>query len=348
MIQKTKNFNQQLKIKIFIVVNYIIIVFLIFNEQMARDIYVLSKQSSQQCFSSLGNFESIQHVNDSNKWDDIKQSRQDLMKKYHQFKTNEAKQTTLLTYQSQKVVIPKLENFDIKLNIQRENIMKAKDKENIKSSQQKQQEKLGSNSLRIRQESVYERLYNQRDTENKATKVFQKNLILEKSSQQQSKQILAHNTLIQKRSSDPSILMPISTLIKKTQKQQTVQQDQKNTLIQILREQQNTQEFYKMNISRQQVFQTEKNECSKQNQSAEIQNNINQSILPIKHCYFSLVNVDEKLQNKKVRSYSSEKNKMKLNNKSQKGNRAHTQGKQEIKNQQKINRLYEYILEGNY
>ncbi|CAD8074792.1 unnamed protein product [Paramecium sonneborni] len=318
---------------------------------MAKDIYVLSKQNSQQCFSSLGNFESIQHVNDSNKWDDIKQSRQDLMKKYHQFKTNEAKKTTLSTYQSQKVLVPKLENFDIKLNIKRDNILKINDKENITISQQKQQEKPGSNSLRTRQESVYERLYNQRDTENKAPKVIQKNVIPTKNSNQQSKYILAHNTLIQKRSSDPSILMPISTLIKKTQKQQIAQQqEQKNTQIQILQEQNNTQqEIYKVNISKQQIYDHQKFECSKQNQSAEIQTNINQSQLPIKHCYFSLINAEEKYQNKKVRSLSSEKNKVKQNFKSQKGgNRAHTQGKQEIKNQQKINRLYEYILEGNY
>ncbi|CAD8153175.1 unnamed protein product [Paramecium pentaurelia] len=317
---------------------------------MAKDFYVLSKQSSQQCFSSLGNFESIQHVNDSNKWDDVKQSRQDLMKKYHQFKTNEAKQTTLSTYQSQKVLIPKLENFDIKLNIKRDNVMKNRDKENIISSQQKQQDKPGISSQRIRQESVYERLYNQRDAENKVGRTVQKNHILINNSNQQSKSILAHNTLIQKRSSDPQILMPISSLIKKTQKQQILQQqNQKNIQQQMFQEQNNNQELFRVNISRQQISNPDnKNEYSKQNQSIEFQPNVNVSQLPIKHCYFSLINAEEKLQNKKVRSQSTEKIKTKQSLKSQKGNRAHTQGKQEIKNQQKINRLYEYILEGNY
>ncbi|CAD8158700.1 unnamed protein product [Paramecium pentaurelia] len=317
---------------------------------MAKDFYVLSKQSSQQCFSSLGNFESIQHVNDSNKWDDIKQSRQDLMKKYHQFKTNEVKQPNLSTYQSQKVMIPKIENFDIKLNIKRDTAIKNKDKENILCSQQKQQERSGSNSQRIRYESVYDRLYNLRDAENKGTKVVQKILNHNNNnSQKQSKSILGHNILIQKRSSDPSILMPISSLIKKTQKQQIdQQQDQKNTQNQIHNQQNNSQDLYRVNVSRQQVCHLEKNESIKQNQSTEIQSNLNLSQIPIKHCYFSLINAEEKLQNKKVRSLSSEKNKTKQSFKSQKGNRAHTQGKQENKNQQKINRLYEYILEGNY
>ncbi|CAD8158565.1 unnamed protein product [Paramecium octaurelia] len=316
---------------------------------MAKDFYVLSKQSSQQCFSSLGNFESIQHVNDSNKWDDIKQSRQDLMKKYQQFKTNEAKQTTLSTYQSQKVLVPKLENFDIKLNIKRDNVMKYRDKENITSSQQKQQEKSGMSSQRIRQESVYDRLYNQRDTEKKAGRPVQNKSILTNNSNQQSKSILAHNILIQKRSSDPSILMPISSLIKKTQKQQIVQQqDQKITQQQNFQEQVHSEEQYRINVSRIQEYHPEKKDSSKQIQPIEFQTNVNLSQLPIKHCYFSLINAEEKLQNKKVRSQSTEKMKTKQHLKSSKGNRAHTQGKQEIKNQSKINRLYEYILEGNY
>ncbi|CAD8145660.1 unnamed protein product [Paramecium octaurelia] len=317
---------------------------------MAKDLYVLSKQSSQQCFSSLGNFESIQQVNDSNKWDDIKQSRQDLMKKYHQFKTNEVKQSTLSTYQSQKVLIPKFDNFDMKLNIKRDTGIKNKDKENITSSQYKQQERPGSNSQRIRQESVYDRLYNLRDSENKGTKVVQKNLNSNTNhSQKQSKLILGHNILIQKRSSDPSILMPISSLIKKTQKHQLdQQQDQKSTQAQIDNQQNNFKDLQKVNVSRQQACHPEKNESSIQNQSAAVQSNLNSQQIPIKHCYFSLVNVEERFQNKKVRSLSSEKNKTNQSCKSSKGNRAHTQGKQEVKNQQKINRLYEYILEGNY
>ncbi|CAK77283.1 unnamed protein product (macronuclear) [Paramecium tetraurelia] len=324
---------------------------------MAKELCVLSKQSSQQCFSSLGNFESIQQVNDSNKWDDIKQSRQDLMKKYHQFKTNEVKQSTLSTYQSQKVIktqmkvlIPKIDNFDMKLNIKRDTVIKNKDKENITSSQYKQQERPESNSQRIRQESVYDRLYNLRDSENKGTKVVQKNQNPTINySQKQTKLILGHNILIQKRSSDPSILMPISSLIKKTQKHQLdYQQDQKSTQAQIHHQQNNSQDLFKVNVSRQQACHPEKKEISKQNQSAEVQSNLNSQYIPIKHCYFSLVNADERLQNKKVRSLSNEKHKTKQSCKSSKGNRAHTQGKQEVTNQQKINRLYEYILEGNY
>ncbi|CAD8145199.1 unnamed protein product [Paramecium pentaurelia] len=293
----------------------------------------LKKKNTQLCFNSLGFLHSIQFVNHIEKNDEIKQSHQDLMKKYYQSKTYEQKQTALSTIQSQKTLTSKFENISDTMNLKINNI-KQKEKENQFFRQPKISEIDQSNNQIPREKSFFSKLQTLKNCDKKPNS--------------QTKVISPNTTLMDKRTVDSNI-MPLSSLVRKSLKQKNqpqLLQISSNTLF--LKDEISGKGCFKQKSQSQQevqrYVQDEIEDTLQQKDKIDQEINHCSSQFVVKKCFFSLAQGCVEQQNSKTRSLSNEKGLNLQGPKVSKSNRAHTQGKQE---QKQINRLYEYILEGN-
>ncbi|CAK68828.1 unnamed protein product (macronuclear) [Paramecium tetraurelia] len=316
---------------------------------MAKEFQVLKlnspinqkKKSTQLCFNSLGFLHSIQFVNQMEKSDELKQSHQDLMKKYYQSKTYEQKQAALSTIQSQKTLTQKFENINDKLNLKL-NSNKQREKEN----QFFRQPKISEIDQSINQ------IPKEKPFFNKQIDIIRLHNLKEydKKSNTQSKVVSSNTALMDKRTLDPNI-MPLSSLVRKSLKQKNqpqLLQLSSNTLF--LKDEISGKVCFKQKSQSQQEVQRHVQDDLEDTlvQKDEIEKEINNCSpqFSVKKCFFSLMQgcVVLEQQNSKTRSLSNEKGVDIKGSKVSKSNRAHTQGKQE---QKQMNRLYEYILEGN-
>ncbi|CAD8064490.1 unnamed protein product [Paramecium sonneborni] len=297
---------------------------------MAKEVQVIKlnsptnikKQNTQFCLNSIGVF-------DSNQDDEIKKSHQNLMKKYY-----EHRQAALSTNQSQKILVSKCENLIDKMNF-KINTNKTKEKENSALRQSQNSDISVSNHLNGREKSCFKILQNSKDCN--------------KQDIPQTKVLSINNTQMDKHTSDSNILMPLSSLVRKSQRQKNqpqLLQIGSNALI--LKDQIAGQDYLKQKSQSQQ----ELHRCLQEEiedtlmKEQVINKEIKQSSqFNVKQCFFSLAQGYEGSQINKIKSSSIRKDMDLQRPQVSKSMRAHTQGKQE---QKQINRLYEYILEGNY
>ncbi|CAD8146099.1 unnamed protein product [Paramecium octaurelia] len=314
---------------------------------MAKEFQVLKlnspinqkKKNTQLCFNSLGFLQSIQFVNQMEKSDELKQSHQDLMKKYYQSKTYEQKQAALSTIQSQKTLPQKFENINDKLNL-KINSNKHREKENQFFRQPKILEIDQSTNQIPKEKSLF----------NKQIDIIKLHNLKEcdKKTNTQTKVVSTNTTLMDKRTLDPNI-MPLSSLVRKSLKQKNqpqLLQISSNTIF--LKDEISGKVCFKQKSQSQQEVQRYVQDEIEDTlvQKDEIDKEINNCSpqFAVKKCFFSLAQGCLEQQNNQARYSSYEKRVDIKGSKVSKSNRAHTSGKQE---QKQMNRLYEYILEGN-
>ncbi|CAD8076196.1 unnamed protein product [Paramecium sonneborni] len=290
----------------------------------------IKKQNQLFCINPIGILNSNQIVKDPEKCDDKKQSHENLIKKYHV-----QLHASIPTNQSQKTLISKTENFTDKINTKINNI-KTKEKENNVFRQHKYQDTKISNHLIRKEKSCF--------------KILQNSKNCDKQEFQQIKVLSINNTLMDKKGSDSNILLPLSSLVRKSQKQKNQPQLlQMNSNALILKDQIAGQDYPKQKSqSQQEMYRSVQEELEDTLIQEEV---INQKIKQsssqfiVKQFFFSLAHKQEGSQENKTKTSNIQKGLNLSQRHLSKSTRAHTQGRQE---QIQINKLYEYILEGNY